>query len=162
MSANRPTTTERISDREMITRRTFDAPARIVFEAFTNPEHVRRWWAPRSRGVSVVECTGEVRVGGRYRYVIARSPEEQYAFSGEYLELDPPSRFVYTQAFEPFPDPAVCTVTLEEKDGMTRFTSREVYPSKEALEMAVASGMEDGLREVFVQLDELAAGMAGR
>lgn len=150
------TTLERISPTEILITRTFRAPARIVFDAWTRPELVRRWWAPASRGVTLTVCDAQVHAGGTYRYVIQRTPDEEYAFSGKYVEVSPPQRLVYTQTFEAVPDgAAVITVLFEEKAGHTTVRAREVYPSREALEMAISSGMEDGMRETYEQLAAL-------
>jgi uncharacterized protein YndB with AHSA1/START domain len=157
MNPNR-TSMELVSDREIVITRTFRARPYVVFDAWTKPEYVRRWWAPASRGVEVVECEADLRPGGSYRYVIARGEAERYAFFGEYREIARPTRLVYTQIFEPFPDSAVIvTVTFEEHDGRTKLVSHELYPSKEVRETALASGMEDGMRETLEQLDELVA-----
>lgn len=154
--APRPTAVELAGDREVLITRTFAGPARAVFDAWTKPELVRRWWAPKSRGVTFVSCDADVRVGGDYRYVLRTGDGEQIAFSGRYSEITPHSRLVYTQIFESYPDePVVVTVTFEEEGGKTRLTSREVYPSKESREGAFASGMEEGLRETLEQLDEM-------
>ena len=160
MKLNR-TSMDRTSEREIVIRRTFRAPAQIVFDAWTKPEHIRRWWAPKSRGVTLVECDADVRPGGAYRYVLARGKSERFAFSGKYLEITRPTRLVYTQSFEPMPGEAVVTVSFEEQDGSTTLVAHELYPSKEALDGAVASGMEDGMRETFEQLDELVASLRG-
>lgn len=161
MNLNR-TSMDLLSDKELLITRTFRAPARIVFDAWTKPEHLKRWWAPASRGVTVVECDADLRVGGTYRYVIGSGEGERFAFSGKYLEIARPTRLVYTQIFEPFPDAEVLvTVSFEERDGSTKLVSHEVYPSVEAREMALASGMEDGMRETFEQLDELVAALGG-
>lgn len=152
------TSMELEGDRALVISRTFDAPARIVFDAWTKPELVRRWWAPKSRHVSVVSCEAEVRPGGKYRYVLRKDDGEEFAFSGKYTEVSPPTRLVYTQVFEAFPDAgAIITVTFEERDGKTLLLAREVYPSPEARDGALASGMEDGMRETMDQLDELVA-----
>jgi uncharacterized protein YndB with AHSA1/START domain len=156
------TSMELVSDNELVIIRTFRAPAHIVFDAWTKPELVKRWWAPASRGVTLVQCDADLRPGGEYHYVLARGDDERFAFSGKYLEIVRPTRLVYTQIFEPFPDAAVIvTVSFEERDGATKLVSHEVYPSKETREMALASGMEEGMRETFDQLDELVATMAG-
>jgi len=155
------TSMERTSDREILIRRTFRASAEVVFDAWTQPEYVRRWWAPASRGVTLVQCDADVRPGGAYRYVLARGKTERYAFSGKYLEIARPTRLVYTQSFEPFPGEAVVTVSFEQRDGATTLVARERYPSKDALDGALASGMEDGMRETFDQLDELVASLEG-
>ena len=101
----------------------------------------------------MVECTADLEVGGTYHYVIARGADERYGFHGRYLEMDRPTRLVYTQTFEPFPDAeAVISVSFEERDGATTFVARETYPNKQALDAALASGMEDGLRETAAAL----------
>ncbi len=156
-----PTSLERTSDKEIVIARTFRAPAQIVFDAWTKPEYVRRWWAPESRGVTLVQCDADLRPGGAYRYVLARGKAERFAFSGKYLEIARPTRLVYTQSFEPVPGEAVVTVSFEERGGSTTLVAHELYPSKEALDGALASGMEDGMRETFDQLDELVASLHG-
>ncbi|MFP2906246.1 SRPBCC family protein [Pyxidicoccus sp. 3LFB2] len=144
-------------EREIVITRTFNAPPRIVFQAWTQPELVKRWWAPKSLGVSVVSCEADVREGGTYRYVLKPEGADAFAFSGRYTEVSPHSRLVYTQAFEPMAGAgeAVIHVTFEERDGKTRLVSREQYPSKEARDGALASGMEQGMRETLDQLDAL-------
>ena len=160
MTTNR-TQMELVGERELVITRTFRAPAQIVFDAWTQPELVKRWWAPRSRGVSVVECTAEVKPGGAWRYVLARGAGEPFAFSGKYLEIERGKRLVYTNWFEAIPGAEVTvTVTLEEKDGATTLVAREIYPSKEARDAALATGMESGMRETIEQLDELVASLA--
>lgn len=146
-----PTTIERTSGREIVVRRTFDAPARIVFEAWTKPELMKRWWAPKSMGVPLRSCEMDVRVGGGYRLEFGGETSDSMAFVGKYLEVAPPSRLVWTN--EEGEDGAVTTVTFEERDGKTLLTVHELYPSKEALE--AGHGAEDGLPEQFEQLDEL-------
>jgi uncharacterized protein YndB with AHSA1/START domain len=158
MDLNR-TSLQRTSERELVITRTFRAPAHIVFDAWTKPEFVRRWWAPASRGVTVVECDADLRPGGAYRYVLGRG-DDRFAFSGKYVEIARPTRLVYTQTFEPMPHgEAVVTVTFAERDGSTTLLSHELYPSKEVLDGALASGMEDGMRETFDQLDALASSL---
>ena len=155
------TTMELSGDREIVIARTFRAPPRIVFDAWTKPELVRRWWAPKSLGTEITGCEADVRVGGTYRYV-TRAAEGEFAFIGEYTEITPPSRLVYTQVFEPMADAgaAVVTVTFEDDGrGNTRLVSRELYPSKEIREAVLASGMEHGMRETMDQLDELVASL---
>lgn len=162
-SAMNLTTMNLKSDREIIIARTFDAPARIVFEAWTRPELVKRWWAPKSHGLSIVVCEADVRVGGRYRYVLRTTKDEEIGFSGQYTEVTPHSRLVYTQVFEPMADAGAVTVavTFEERAGKTHLVSHEIYPSPEAREAALASGMEHGMREAMDQLDALAGALAG-
>jgi uncharacterized protein YndB with AHSA1/START domain len=143
---------ERKSERELVITRTFNGPARIVFEAWTKPELLKRWWAPKSMGVSLLSCEADVRAGGRYRFEIGDGASKSMAFFGRYLEVTPPSRLVWTN--EESDDGAVTTVTFEESAGKTLLTMREVYPSKEALDAAIA-GMEGGMTETFAQLDAL-------
>lgn len=153
------TTVERTSDRELVVTRTFNGPARIVFDAWTRPELLKRWWAPRSFGVSLFECESDLREGGRYRYAFGRDPSNPEVFSGRYLEVKSPSRLVLTQLYERIPDAgeAVITATFEESRGRTLLTLHQLFPSKEALEGALASGMEHGMRVTLDQLDELVA-----
>ena len=151
------TTVERRSDCELVLTRTFNGPARIVFEAWTKPELLKRWWAPCSLGVTLVECEADVRVGGTYRYTFGRDAKHLMVFSGTYLEVVPHTRLVYTQLFEPMREAgaALITATFEEVDGQTRFVAVERYPSKAALDGALASGMEHGMRETMEQLEAL-------
>jgi uncharacterized protein YndB with AHSA1/START domain len=147
------TSAERKSDRELVITRTFNGPARIVFEAWTRPELLKRWWAPKSSGVSLISCQADVRVGGRYRFEFGHEGSKPVmAFFGRYVEVIPHSRLVWTN--EESDDGAVTTVTLEEKAGKTLLVMHELYPSKEALDRAMA-GMADGMPETFAQLDEL-------
>jgi uncharacterized protein YndB with AHSA1/START domain len=152
-----PTTVERRSDRELVVTRAFNAPARIVFDAWTKPDLLKRWWAPRSLGVTLFHCESDVRVGGRYRFEFGRDPENPMVFSGTYKEVVPPSRLVFTQLFEQMraAGEAIVTATLEERDGKTEFVLHQLYPTKEALDGAIASGMEKGMRETYEQLEEL-------
>jgi uncharacterized protein YndB with AHSA1/START domain len=156
----------RESDRELVIARTFDARARVVFDAWTRPELVRRWWAPKSLGVSMVSCEADVRVGGRYRYVLQPDKGDAFAFSGRYTEVTPHSRLVYTSFFETKGvepvgegEAVIVTVTFDERGGQTHLVAREMYPSKEVLDGALATGMEHGLRVTMDQLDELVASL---
>jgi uncharacterized protein YndB with AHSA1/START domain len=149
-----PTTVERRSDRELVIKRTFNGPARIVFEAWTRPELLKRWWVPKSTGMSLLSCEADVRVGGTYRFVFRRGASEPVAFYGKYLEVTPHARLVWTNE-EGGDGGAVTTVTFEEKGGKTLLVLRELHPSKEALDEARASGQEAGTLEAFEQLEEL-------
>jgi uncharacterized protein YndB with AHSA1/START domain len=144
------TTVERKSERELVTTRTFKGPARIVFEAWTKPELFKRWWAPKSMGMSLRSCEMDVRVGGKYR--LEFEPDAM-AFFGTYLEVTPPSRLVWTNE-EGGEGGPVTTVTFEEKGGKTLLVMHELYPSKEALD-AAGTGAADAMVETFAQLDEL-------
>jgi uncharacterized protein YndB with AHSA1/START domain len=154
-SGKNPTTVERKSERELVVTRTVNGPARIVFEAWTKPELFRRWWAPKSCGVSVISCELDVRTGGTYRLVMGHpSSEQPMAFFGRYVEVTPYSRLVWTND-EGGEGGAVTTVTFEEKGDATLVVIHELYPSKEALDEAIASGSTSGWGEQFQQLDEL-------
>src|SRR5881394_4664890 len=145
-----PTATERKSDRELVVTRTFNGPARIVFEAWTKPELFKRWWVPTSMGMSLRSCEMDVRVGGQYR--LEFEPDGM-AFFGTYLEVTPHSRLVWTNE-EGGEGGPVTTVTFEEKGGKTLLVMHELYPSKEALD-AAGTGAADAMVETFGQLDEL-------
>ena len=149
---NNRTTVERKSERELVLTRTFNGPARIVFEAWTKPELLKRWWAPKSTGVPLLSCEADVRVGGRYRFEFGHEASKSMAFFGRYIEVTPHSRLVWTN--EESDDGAVTTVTFEEKGDKTLLVLHELYPSKEALDEAIAR-MEGGMPEQFEQLDEL-------
>ena len=153
------TIVERTSDRELTVIRMFNAPARIVFDAWTKPELLKRWWAPKSFGVTLFECEQDVRVGGVYRFAFGRDPRDPEVFSGRYLEADPPSRLVLTQLYERMPDlgEVVVTIAFDESASGTRVTLNQLFPSKDALEGALSSGMERGMRVTLDQLDELVA-----
>lgn len=149
------TTVERKSERELVVTRTFDGPARIVFEAWTRPELLKRWWAPKSFGISFLSCEADVRVGGTYRFVFSHAASEQpMAFFGRYIDVTPHSRLVWTSD-EAGEGGAVTTVTFEERGGKTLVVMHDLYPSKEALDAAIASGSTSGAGESFEQLDEL-------
>jgi len=150
------TAVERKSEREIVVTRTFNAPARIVFEAWTKPELVKRWWVPKSMGMSLLSCEMDVRAGGTYRFVFDAS--EPMAFFGRYIEVTPYSRLVWTNE-ESGDDGSVTTVTFEEHDGKTLLAMRELYPSKEALD--AAGGAADATFETFAQLDELLVTLGG-
>jgi len=146
------TTVERTSDREVVVTRTFDGPARLVFEAWTKPELLKLWWVPKSIGMSLLSCEVDLRVGGTYRFVFGLGGSETMAFFGRYLEVTPHSRLVWTNE-EGEGGEAVTTVTFEEKGGKTLLVLRELHPSKEGADGAMDFGA--GLRETFEQLDEL-------
>jgi uncharacterized protein YndB with AHSA1/START domain len=152
MKKNR-TTVERTSDRELVVTRTFDAPARIVFEAWTKPELMKLWWVPKSIDMSMLSCEMDVRAGGQYRLVFQHGDSEPMAFFGRYIEVIPHSRLVWTNE-EGGDGGSVTTVTFEEEDGKTLLVMSELYPSKEALD-AAGTGAADATVETFAQLDEL-------
>jgi uncharacterized protein YndB with AHSA1/START domain len=145
------TTVERTSDRELVVTRSFDAPARLVFEAWARPELFKRWWVPKSLGMTLQSCEMDVRTGGRYRLVFGDGMD----FFGRYLEVTPPSRIVWTNE-ESGDNGSVTTVTFEEKGGRTLLVMSELYPSKEALD-AAGTGAMDAMDETFNQLEEVLA-----
>ena len=145
------TTVERKSERELVVTRTFNGPARLVFEAWTKPELFKRWWVPKSMGMSLRSCEMDARVGGKYRLEFSYEGSKS-AFFGTYKEVTPHSRLVWTN--EESEDGAITTVTFEEKDGKTLLVMHELYPSKEALD-AAGTGAADAMVETFAQLDEL-------
>jgi uncharacterized protein YndB with AHSA1/START domain len=146
------TTTDRRSEREVVVTRTFDGPARIVFEAWTTPELLMKWWTPKSFGITFISCEADVRTGGTYRFVMGHPDFDQpMAFFGRYLEVEPPKRLVWTN--EEGEEGSVTTVTFEEKDGKTHLVLSDLYPSKAALDEAMASGGIGALPEQFDQLD---------
>ena len=149
------TTVERTSERELVVTRTFNGPARLVFEAWTTPELFKRWWAPKSLGVPIFSCEMDVRTGGTYRLAFGHDAANAFAFYGRYIEVTPHSRLVWTN--DESADAAVTTVTFEERAGRTHLVLTELYPSKEALE--AGRGAEDGMPEQFEQLDELLAAL---
>lgn len=146
------TTVTRTSDRELVVTRTFDAPARLVFKAWTTPELFMRWWAPKSMGVPLRSCEMDVRPGGTYRVEFGKDASSAWAFFGTYVEVVPDARLVWTN--EESENGAVTTVTFEKQSGRTLLTFRDLYSSQEALDEAL-KGMEGGMREQLEQLAEL-------
>ena len=152
------TTVERSSDREVVVTRPFDAPARVVFEAWTKPELFEQWWVPRSMGMTLRSCELDVRTGGKYRLVFGDDPANPMAFFGRYLDVVPNRRIVWTNE-ESGADGSVTTATFEEKNGKTTLVMSELYPTKEALD-AAGTGAQEAMIETFGQLDELLASLA--
>jgi uncharacterized protein YndB with AHSA1/START domain len=149
------TSVERASGRELVVTRSFNGPARLVYAAWTTPELLMRWWTPKSYGLTFVSCEADVRTGGTYRFVFRHASSEQpMAFFGKYIEATPHSRLVWTND-ESGEGGTVTTVTFEERGAETRVVMRDLYPSKDALDEAVASGSTGGISETFAQLDEL-------
>ena len=149
------TTAERQSDRELVVTRTFNGPARLVFEAWTRPELFKRWWVPKSFGLSLLSCDMDVRTGGTYRLVFSHpGSSEPMAFFGRYREVTPHSRLVWTND-EGGEGGAVTTVTFEERGAATLVVLRDLYASKQALDEAITSGSTSGFGETFDQVDEL-------
>jgi len=156
MDANKPkhrTTAERKNDLELVVTRIFDAPARLVFKAWTTPDLLKQWWAPKSSGAVLVGCEIDLRTGGSYRYTFAHpSREEPLVFFGQYLEVVPDAKIVWTN--EESEDGAVSTLTLVETAGRTTLTVSEIYPTREGVDAAL-EGAAEGMPEQFEQLDEM-------
>lgn len=149
------TTVERTSERELVVTRVFNAPALLVFEAWTKPELLKRWWAPASFGLTFLACEADVRTGGTYRFVFKHpSSEQPMEFFGKYIEVIPQRRLVWTNE-EGDEGGAITTVTFEEKGGQTLVVMHDLYPSKAALDAAMTSGSTSGFDETFAQLDKL-------
>ena len=148
------TTAERTSEHELVVTRTVNGPARLVFEAWTKSELFKRWWVPKSFGLNLLSCDLDVRVGGEYRLVFAHGESGTMEFHGRYLEVIPHSRLVWTNE-EGDGGEVITTVTFEELDGRTQLVVRDLYPSKEALDAAIASGSTGGLPEQLDALEEL-------
>jgi uncharacterized protein YndB with AHSA1/START domain len=154
------TTAQKKSEREVVVTRTFNAPARLVFEAWSKPELFKKWWVPRSMGMTLRSCELDVRTGGKYRLVFGDDPANPMAFFGKYLEVVPYKRIVWTNE-ESGDAGSVTTVTFEERDGKTLLVMSELYPTKEALD-AAGTGAQEAMNETFGQLDELLAELSAR
>ncbi len=148
------TTVEPKGECEIVVTRAFDAPARIVFEAWTTPALFKRWWVPKSMPLPLLSYEADIRTGGSYRLVFGVDATKTMAFFGTYIEVTPHSRIVWTHE-ESGDDGALTTVTLEEKGDKTLQVLHELYRTKEARDAALASGAYDGMGETFEQLDEL-------
>jgi uncharacterized protein YndB with AHSA1/START domain len=150
------------SDREIVLTRVFNAPRELVFEAYTEPEHVRNWWGPRNS--TEVHFEAEVRPGGSYRYVILSGDGVEVPFTGVYQEVTPPERLVYTEIYDVVPfnsgDPALNTVTFADEAGKTLVTVTTVYPTKEVRDFVLTTGMEGGAAESYDRLEELLIDLA--
>ena len=152
-STRNPVTVER-TGREVTVTRTFDAPARLVFEAWTKPELFEQWWVPKSMGMTLRAVEMDVRTGGGYRLTFGDGMD----FYGTYLDVTPHSRIAWTND-EAGENASVTTVTFEEQGGKTLLVMHELFPSDEAFE--AGAGAEDATHETFAQLDELLVRLAG-
>jgi uncharacterized protein YndB with AHSA1/START domain len=160
-SAKNRTIVERTSGREMAVTRIFSAPVRIVYEAWTGPGLLKQWWAPKSIGVSFLSCEIDARAGGTYRFVFSHAASEQpMAFFGRYIDVTPHARLVWTND-ESGEGGSVTTVTFEDRGAETLVVMHDLYPSKEALDDAIASGSAGGCSETFTQLDALLDSLGG-
>ena len=144
-------------DQEIRMTRLFNAPRQLVFEVMTKPEHVKQWWGQLGEGYSVPVCEIDFRLGGAWRFV-NRHPKGEAAFHGEYREITPPDRVVFTEIFEMFPDVvSVVTAELSEEGGKTRLTATVRYPSLQVRDMVIASGMARGAGISYDRLEDLVA-----
>lgn len=144
------------SDTQIEIRRQFDAPARLVYRAWTEPELVRRWWTARRGRMTV--CEIDLRVGGTWRYVMITPQGMEVAFRGEYREIVPGQRIVTTEVYEPMPDAeAVDTVTFTEADGRTTLTILVDHQRREYRDGHLEAGMEDGLQDALDLVAEVVA-----
>jgi uncharacterized protein YndB with AHSA1/START domain len=149
------------SDRAIRMTRLFDAPRHLVWEAMSKPEHIRRWWGALGEGYSVPVCEVDLRVGGRWRFV-NRHPKGEAEFYGEYREIVPPERVVFTEIFAPFPDSgSLVTVQLSDENGKTRMTVAAEYPSLEVRDMVINTGMAKGAAASYDRLEEVAKELQG-
>lgn len=148
------TTIERTSHQELVVTRTIDGPREAVFEAWTDAELFKQWWVPKSFGVSLLSCEIDARVGGGYRLTFDTGTDEPMAFFGRYLEVIPPSRLVWTNE-EADGSTVITTANFTDDEGRTRVVIHDRYPSKEALDEALASEATSWNPETFHQLDEL-------
>jgi uncharacterized protein YndB with AHSA1/START domain len=147
------------SDHEIRMTRLFNAPRHLVFEAMTKPEHVTQWWGRLGEGYSVPVCEIDLRVGGRWRFV-NRHPRGEAAFNGEYREVTPPSRLVFTEIFEEFPDTvSVVTTEFVDEGGKTRMSATVRYPSSAVRDMVLATGMSTGAGISYDRLEDLVASL---
>jgi uncharacterized protein YndB with AHSA1/START domain len=137
-------------------QRAFSAPARILFEVWTKPEHVRKWYGVR--GTTVTVCDIDLRVGGKWRWVVTKPQGMEIAFSGEFLEIDPPHRMQRTERFEGMAgEGCLVTLTFDEKDGQTTLTTNMLFQSKAERDVCLKSGMELGVKECYQKIDDLVA-----
>ena len=153
------TVAERMSDRELVVRRSFAAPVRILFEAWTRPELFKQWWVPKSFGLTLLSCEMDVRVGGKYRLEFGHPASDQpMAFFGSYIEVIPDARVAWTN--EESREGATTTVTFDEVDGRTNIVIHDLFPSKEALDNEIASGATSGMSETLAQLEAFVSDLA--
>ena len=146
------------TDREVVLTRVFDAPRRLVFDAFTKPELLKRWFGPR--GWSLVVCEVDLRVGGGFRFVLRGPDGREMGMRGVYREIDAPERSVHMESFDDYPGESQVTTVMVEEAGRTTLTATVLYPSKEVRDIVIRSGMEHGAAESYDRLAELLSGAA--
>ena len=143
------------TDREIVMTRVFDAPCRLVFDALTKPELLKRWFGPR--GWSLVVCEADLKVGGAWRWVLRGPDGRDMGMRGVYQEITPPERLVSTESFDDYPGESLNTLILSEEDGKTTFTITVRYASQEIRDAVIKSGMEHGAAECYDKLAEMMA-----
>jgi uncharacterized protein YndB with AHSA1/START domain len=143
------------TDREIVMTRVFDAPCRLVFDALTKPELLKRWFGPR--GWSLVVCEADLKVGGAWRWVLRGPDGRDMGMRGVYQEIMPPERLVSTESFDDYPGESLNTLILSEEDGKTTFTITVRYASQEIRDAVIKSGMEHGAAECYDKLAEMLA-----
>jgi len=143
------------TDREIVMTRVFDAPRRLVFDAFSKPELLKRWFGPR--GWSLVVCEVDLRVGGGFRFVLRGPDGKEMGMRGVYREIAPPERSVHMESFDDFPGESQVTAVFVEEGGKTTLTATVLYPSREVRDAVLKSGMEHGAAESYDKLNELLA-----
>lgn len=143
------------SDREIMMVRVFDAPRRLVFDAFTKPELLKRWFGPR--GWSLPVCEVDFRVGGGFRFVLRGPDGTDMGMRGVYREIVRPERSVHMESFDDYPGESQVTSIFAEQAGKTTLTVTVLYPSREVRDIVIKSGMEHGAAETYDRLAELLA-----
>jgi uncharacterized protein YndB with AHSA1/START domain len=146
------------TDREIVMTRVFDAPRQMVFDAFSKPELLKRWFGPR--GWSLVVCEVDFKVGGGFRFVLRGPDGRDMGMRGVYREIAPPERSVHMESFDDYPGESQVTAVFTEHEGTTTLTATVLYPSKEVRDIVIQSGMEHGAAESYDKLAELLASTA--
>lgn len=141
------------TDREIVLTRVFNAPRRMVFDAFTKPELLKRWFGPR--GWELVVCEIDLRVGGTFRFVLRGPDGRDMGMRGVYREITPPERSVHMESFDDYPGESQVTTVLVEQGGRTTMTATVLYPSREVRDIVISTGMEHGAAESYDKLAEL-------
>jgi uncharacterized protein YndB with AHSA1/START domain len=143
------------SEREIVLTRVFDAPRSLVFDAFTKPELLKRWFGPR--GWSLAVCEVDFRVGGSWRFILRGPDGKEMGMRGVYREIAAPERTVHTEAFDDFPGESLVTAVMVEVNGRTTLTATVLYPSQEVRDAVIKCGMEHGAAESYDKLAECLA-----
>jgi uncharacterized protein YndB with AHSA1/START domain len=141
------------SDNEILLTRVFDAPRPLVYDAFTKPELLKRWFGPCGHNLEV--CEVDLRVGGRWRFVLVGPEGHQMGMSGEYRELNPPYGSVHSESFDDYPGETLVTTVFTEENGKTTLNATIRYPSKEVRDIVLNMGMEHGAAESYDKLAEI-------